>query len=31
VYGQYQITGLLKDGAGATIRPFTVGLTLSGL
>lgn len=31
VYGQYQVTGLLKDGFGATIRPYTVGLTLSGL
>jgi Outer membrane protein beta-barrel domain len=31
VYGQYQVTTLLKDGAGAAIRPITVGLTLSGL
>lgn len=31
LYGQYMVTGLLKDGVGATIRPYTVGITLSGL
>lgn len=31
LYGQYQVTGLLKDGFGAVIRPYTFGLTLSGL
>lgn len=31
LYGQYQVTGLLKDGVGAVIRPYTFGLTLSGL
>lgn len=31
LYGQYQVNGLLKDGMGAVIRPYTVGLTLSGL
>jgi hypothetical protein len=31
VYGQYFVTPLLKDGAGAEIRPFSIGLTLSGL
>ncbi|WP_153798919.1 outer membrane beta-barrel protein [Foetidibacter luteolus] len=29
--GSYQLTGLLKDGAGPTIRPYSIGLTLSGL
>jgi hypothetical protein len=31
VFGQYNITPLLKDGAGPQIRPFSVGITLSGL
>lgn len=31
LYGSYQITTLLKDGAGAEIRPYSIGLTLSGL
>lgn len=31
VYGQYMVTPLLKDGAGPEIRPYTIGLTLSGL
>lgn len=31
LYGQYQVTGVLKDGFGAVIRPYTFGLTLSGL
>ena len=31
LFGSYQITNLLKDGAGPVIHPYTVGLTLSGL
>lgn len=31
LYGSYQITTLLKDGAGADIRPFSIGITFSGL
>lgn len=31
LYGSYQITTLFKDGAAAEIRPFSIGLTLSGL
>jgi hypothetical protein len=29
--GSYQLTTLLKDGAGPSIRPYSIGLTLSGL
>jgi hypothetical protein len=32
IYGAYQITGFLKDGAGPTeIRPYSIGIYLSGL
>ena len=31
VFGAYSITSFLKDGAGASIRPYQVGLTISGL
>lgn len=31
LYGSYQFTNLLKDGAGPKLNPFSVGLTLSGL
>ena len=31
LFGAYSITGLLKDEAGATIRPYQIGLTISGL
>ncbi|MDP4265591.1 MAG: hypothetical protein Q8941_23920, partial [Bacteroidota bacterium] len=31
LYGSYQITTLFKDAAAAAIRPFSIGLTLSGL
>lgn len=31
VFGSYQLTPLFKDGVAATIRPYTIGLTLSGL
>jgi Outer membrane protein beta-barrel domain len=31
VFGQYQVTNVLKDGAGAEVKPFSVGIALSGL
>lgn len=31
LYGSYQITNLFKEGVAANIKPFTIGLTLSGL
>ena len=31
LYGAYQLTSLLKDGAGASIKPFEFGLCISGL
>ncbi len=31
LFGSYQITSLLKDGAGPVIRPYSIGLTISGL
>jgi hypothetical protein len=31
IYGAYQITALLKDGTGPIIRPYSIGLTISGL
>lgn len=31
LYGSYQITSLFKEGAAAEIRPYSIGLTLSGL
>ena len=31
LYGSYQITTLFKDGAAAEIRPYSFGITLSGL
>jgi hypothetical protein len=31
VFGTYQLTPLFKEGLAPTIRPVTVGLTLSGL
>ncbi|MEP6584824.1 MAG: outer membrane beta-barrel protein [Ginsengibacter sp.] len=31
VFGAYQLNNLLKDGAGANIKLYQVGLTLSGL
>jgi hypothetical protein len=31
LYGSYQITPLFKDGVAAEIRPYSIGLTLSGL
>jgi len=29
--GSYQLTSFLKSGAGPTINPWSLGLTLSGL
>lgn len=31
LYGSYQITTLFKEGVAADIRPFSIGLTISGL
>jgi len=31
LYGSYQLTSLFKDGVAAQIRPFSIGITLSGL
>ncbi len=31
IYGSYQFTTLFKDGQGPEVRPFSIGLTLSGL
>jgi hypothetical protein len=31
LHGSYQITNFLKEGAGPEIRPYSIGLTLSGL
>ncbi|MDO9373651.1 MAG: outer membrane beta-barrel protein [Ferruginibacter sp.] len=31
LFGSYSITSFLKDGAGPTIRPYQIGLTISGL
>jgi len=31
VDGSYQVTNFLKSGAGPTIHPYSIGLTLSGL
>ncbi len=31
IYGTYQFTTLFKDGLGPEVRPYSVGLTLSGL
>jgi hypothetical protein len=31
LFGSYQLTPLFKEGVAATIRPMTIGLTISGL
>lgn len=31
LFGSYQITAILKDGAGPVMRPYSIGITLSGL
>ncbi|MFI5132367.1 MAG: hypothetical protein ACHQFX_20360, partial [Chitinophagales bacterium] len=30
-FGSYQINALFKDGVAAEIKPYSIGLTLSGL
>lgn len=31
LYGSYQLTQLFRDGFGPVVKPFSIGLTLSGL
>jgi len=31
LFGSYQVNSFIKDGAGPDIKPYTIGLTLSGL
>lgn len=31
LYGSYQVTPLFRDGMGPDVKPFSIGLTLSGL
>jgi hypothetical protein len=31
LYGSYQLTALFKEGLGPVVKPFSVGITLSGL
>ena len=31
LYGSYQMTPLFKDGLGPVVRPFSIGITFSGL
>jgi hypothetical protein len=31
LFGSYQITALFKEGVAANVRPYSIGLTLSGL
>jgi hypothetical protein len=31
LFGSYQLTQLFKDGAGPIVRPFTIGLNISGI
>lgn len=31
LYGSYQFTPLFRDGAGPVVRPFSIGITVSGL
>jgi hypothetical protein len=31
LYGSYQITGVLKEAAGPDIKPYSIGLAISGL
>ena len=31
IYGSYQVNQFIKDGAGPDIRPYQIGLTISGL
>ena len=31
LYGSYQLTPLFKDGQGPVVRPYSIGITLSGI
>lgn len=31
IFGSYQLTPLFKEGMGPVVKPFTIGITLSGL
>jgi hypothetical protein len=31
LFGQYQITSLIKDGRGPNVHPYSIGITFSGL
>lgn len=31
LFGSYQLTALFKDGEGPVVKPFSIGITLSGL
>jgi hypothetical protein len=31
LYASYQFTALIKDGSGPVVKPFSIGITLSGL
>lgn len=31
LYGSYQITNVLKDGAGPDVKPYSIGIAISGL
>jgi hypothetical protein len=31
LFGTYQIGGLIKEGLGPQVKPYTIGVTLSGL
>jgi hypothetical protein len=31
VFGSYALTPLIRDGAGPVVKPYTIGLTISGL
>ena len=31
LFGSYQFTAFLKDGKGPDVKPFSIGLNLSGL
>jgi hypothetical protein len=31
LYGTYQLGAFIKDGQGPAVKPFSIGITLSGL
>jgi hypothetical protein len=31
LFGSYQVTPVFRDGMGPVVRPYSIGLTLSGL